>query len=49
MSKPDNELIAEVMMYSEGFAHAKALAAKRRPAYNLVLVMCNLQLHAGDL
>lgn len=23
MSKPDNELIAEVMMYSEGFQHAK--------------------------
>ena len=28
MSKPDNELIAEVMMYSEGFQHAKALATK---------------------
>ena len=29
MSVPDNELIAEVMMFAEGFASAKVLAQKR--------------------
>jgi len=28
MSVPDNELIAEVMMFAEGFASAKVLAQK---------------------
>jgi dynein heavy chain 2 len=28
MSSPDNELIAETMLFSEGFKHAKKLAAK---------------------
>ena len=30
MSTPSNEMIAEVMLYSEGFAHAKALDVARR-------------------
>ena len=29
MSVPDNELIAEVMKFAEGFASAKVLAQKR--------------------
>ena len=28
MSIPDNELIGEVLLYSEGFKHAKILAKK---------------------
>ncbi len=28
MSSPDNELIAETMLFSEGLKHAKKLAAK---------------------
>lgn len=28
MSVPDNELIAEVLLYSEGFKHARELAEK---------------------
>ena len=45
MSKPDNELIAEVMMYSEGFQHAKALAAKLVAVFELSRQLLSRQQH----
>eukprot|EP00327_Prymnesium_parvum_P015469 CAMPEP_0113281722 /NCGR_PEP_ID=MMETSP0008_2-20120614/28451_1 /TAXON_ID=97485 /ORGANISM="Prymnesium parvum" /LENGTH=3313 /DNA_ID=CAMNT_0000132155 /DNA_START=19 /DNA_END=9960 /DNA_ORIENTATION=- /assembly_acc=CAM_ASM_000153 len=45
MSKPDNELIAEVMMYSEGFTHAKALAAKLVAVFQLSKQLLSPQQH----
>lgn len=35
MSVPDNELIAEILLYSEGFKKAKTLARKLVTAFNL--------------
>ena len=35
MAKPDNELIAEVIMFSEGFKHAKSLGRKLVAIFNL--------------
>jgi dynein heavy chain 2 len=35
MSVPDNELIAEVLLYSEGFKDAKVLAKKIVSIFNL--------------
>lgn len=35
MSRPDNELIAEVILYSEGFKEAKALGRKLVAIFNL--------------
>ena len=45
MSKPDNELIAEVMMYSEGFQHAKALATKLVAVFQLSKQLLTPQQH----
>ena len=35
MSKPDNEQIAEVILFSEGFKHAKSLGRKLVAIFNL--------------
>ena len=35
MSKPDNELIAEVILFSEGFKYAKELGRKLVAIFNL--------------
>lgn len=35
MSRPDNELIAEVILYSEGFKDAKVLGTKLVAIFNL--------------
>ena len=35
MSKPDNEQIAEVILFSEGFKHAKSLGRKLVAVFNL--------------
>jgi dynein heavy chain 2 len=35
MSKPDNEQIAEVILFSEGFKHAKELGRKLVAIFNL--------------
>lgn len=35
MSRPDNELIAEVIMFSEGFKEAKSLGRKLVAIFNL--------------
>lgn len=42
MSQPDRELIAQVMLYSQGFRHAEALATKVVPFFE----MCQEQLSA---
>ena len=44
MSKPDNELIAEVIMFSEGFKDAKNLGRKLVAIFNLSgLVVTNIR------
>ena len=35
MSRPDNELIAEVILFSEGFKDAKSLGRKLVAVFNL--------------
>lgn len=35
MSKPDNDLIAKVILFSEGFKHAKSLGRKLVAIFNL--------------
>ena len=45
MSKPDNEMIAEVMMYSEGFVHAKMLATKLVAVFQLSRQLLSPQQH----
>ena len=45
MSKPDIELISEVMMYSEGFATAKALAVKLVAVFQLSKQLLSRQQH----
>ena len=45
MSKPDNDLIAEVMMYSEGFTTAKALATKLVAVFQLSRQLLSPQQH----
>ena len=45
MSKPDNELIAEVMMYSEGFTTAKTLAVKTVAVFQLSKQLLSKQQH----
>ena len=52
MSRPDNELIAEVLLFSEGFREAKAIGRKLVAVFNLaksvycleflVVVLCKL-------
>ena len=45
MSKPDKELIAEVMLYSQGFKHAKQLAKKAVRFFDLCAVQLTKQAH----
>ena len=45
MSAPNNEMIAEVMLYSEGFAHAKALAVKLVAIFSLSKQLLSPQQH----
>ncbi|KAJ1640034.1 dynein heavy chain and region D6 of dynein motor-domain-containing protein [Pavlovales sp. CCMP2436] len=45
MSAPDNELIAEVMMYSEGFTHAKELGSKLVAVFKLSAQLLSPQQH----
>jgi dynein heavy chain 1 len=42
MSQPDRELIAQVMLFSQGFRHAEGLASKIVPFFE----MCREQLSA---
>ncbi|XP_074649972.1 cytoplasmic dynein 2 heavy chain 1-like [Tubulanus polymorphus] len=45
MSKPDNELIAEVILFSEGFKHAKNLGRKLVAIFNLSKELLTPQQH----
>ena len=45
MSKPDKELIAEVMLYSQGFRHAKQLAKQAVPFFDLCATRLTKQAH----
>ncbi|XP_077154626.1 cytoplasmic dynein 2 heavy chain 1 isoform X5 [Ranitomeya variabilis] len=45
MSRPDNELIAEVILYSEGFKEAKALGRKLVAIFNLARELLTPQQH----
>jgi len=45
MAKPDNDLISEVMMYSEGFKHAKALSVKLVAIFTLSKQLLSPQQH----
>jgi len=42
MSKPDNELIAEVILFSEGFKDARNLGRKLVAIFNLSRFVCVL-------
>ena len=41
MSKPDNEQIAEVILFSEGFKQAKSLGRKLVAIFNLSKYVCS--------
>ncbi|XP_025088458.1 cytoplasmic dynein 2 heavy chain 1-like isoform X3 [Pomacea canaliculata] len=45
MSKPDNDLIAEVILFSEGFKHAKSLGRKLVAIFNLSRELLTPQQH----
>ncbi|ORZ40908.1 dynein heavy chain [Catenaria anguillulae PL171] len=45
MTKPDRELIAQVMLYSQGFKSAETLAAKVVPLFNLCSEQLSNQSH----
>ena len=45
MTKPDNDLIAEVILYSEGFKDAKNLGKKLVSLFNLSRELLSLQQH----
>ncbi|XP_075054902.1 cytoplasmic dynein 2 heavy chain 1 [Mixophyes fleayi] len=45
MSRPDNELISEVILYSEGFKEAKALGRKLVAIFNLARELLTPQQH----
>ncbi|KAF2733638.1 dynein heavy chain [Polyplosphaeria fusca] len=45
MSKPDKELIAEVMLYSQGFARAKELSKQIVPFFDTCAVSLSKQAH----
>ncbi|KAI3384587.1 hypothetical protein SNEBB_000072 [Seison nebaliae] len=45
MSRPDNELIAEVILYSEGFKEAKNYGKKLVTVFNLSKELLSVQLH----
>ena len=43
MSAPDNELIAETLLFSEGFKHAKKLAVKIVSLFGLMKQLLSAQ------
>jgi dynein heavy chain 1 len=45
MTKPDRELISQVMLYSQGFRTAETLASKVVPLFNLCTEQLSLQSH----
>lgn len=45
MSRPDNELIAEVILFSEGFKNAKSLGRKLVAIFNLSKELLTPQQH----
>ena len=45
MSKPDKELIAEVMLYSQGFKHAKTLSKQTVPFFDSCAARLTKQAH----
>ena len=45
MSKPDNEQIAEVVLYSEGFTHSKELSTKLIGLFNYSNELLSIQKH----
>lgn len=45
MSKPDKELIAEVMLYSQGFKHAKAMSKQTVPFFDRCSAKLTKQAH----
>ena len=45
MSKPDNEQIAEVILYSEGFIHSKELSSKLIGLFNFSKELLSMQKH----
>lgn len=45
MTRPDRELIAQVMLYSQGFAHAESLASKIVPLFQLCEEQMSKQSH----
>ena len=45
MSKPDKELIAEVMLYSQGFKHAKQLSKQTVPFFDSCAAQLSKQAH----
>lgn len=45
MSAPDNELIAEVLLFAEGFKHSKQLAQKLIPLFKLSKQLLSSQQH----
>jgi dynein heavy chain 2 len=45
MSKPDNELIAEVVLYSEGFMTAKELGRKMVSLFTVASQLLSAQQH----
>ncbi|XP_013392185.1 cytoplasmic dynein 2 heavy chain 1, partial [Lingula anatina] len=45
MARPDNELIAEVILFSEGFKHAKSLGRKLVAVFNLSKELLTPQQH----
>ena len=45
MTRPDQELIAQVLLFSKGFRTAEALASKIVPFFNLCLEQLSTQPH----
>lgn len=45
MTRPDKELIAQVMLFSQGFRTAEALASKIVPLFNLCAEQLSAQAH----
>ena len=45
MSKPDKEVIAEVMLYSQGFKHAKTIAKQTVPFFDRCAAQLSQQAH----
>ena len=48
MSRPDNEQIAEVILFSEGFKKAKDLGRKLVALFTLSMLVVNINYHAAS-